>query len=290
MSPSTRIWQQGYDLILLLTATLFCLITFNLEAAYPVYRLVALPTLLFVPGYLMTALGYPALWQLRISARIAYSLALSVALHIVLGMLLNFLPIGLQPFSYLTVLSVLCFGIGVAAYFARARLEPPIDLSRDTGDAPNASTWSWSKVRLIGYAIGWAAMFSTFFLFAFYPDPPSASMTTQLILAPPSQSRIQRASETNRESVQLSVVNTEGRAVTYNLFQKTTGKQEEIAAFTLENGSSWTASVEIEGTNAGQPQQIAFLLYQDGVLDAASRTVYLWLPPSTEAVTKLDEQ
>src|SRR5437660_6881414 len=84
--------------------------------------LLALPIILFVPGYLATATIFPSDRDLDWVGRTAISVGLSITIVFLLGILLNYSPWGLRFGPVFSAIAITTALVGAAAYWRRMRL------------------------------------------------------------------------------------------------------------------------------------------------------------------------
>jgi len=95
------------------------------ESAAPRVAL-ALPLILFWPGYSLVAALFPQWEQLHASQRTAMSLGLSIAVVVLVGLGLNYSPWGVRRDPILASLDgVIVLGLATAALRRRLSTEPP---------------------------------------------------------------------------------------------------------------------------------------------------------------------
>ena len=115
------------DLILCLiwSALLAPLAFFNVEN--PVRLILAVPFLLFIPGYVLMSVLFPFKQtgeRISIVERIGMSLGVSIALAALFGLGLNFTPWGIRLDPLLLVLCLFIFGVGSIALYRWYKTNP----------------------------------------------------------------------------------------------------------------------------------------------------------------------
>ncbi|MDD5616174.1 MAG: DUF1616 domain-containing protein [Candidatus Methanoperedens sp.] len=84
--------------------------------------LIALPFLLFLPGYLLISLMFPKKGELSTIERFTLSIGLSIAIVVFDGFGLNYTPWGFRPNSIVISLSIIMGALLLATYFKRKKL------------------------------------------------------------------------------------------------------------------------------------------------------------------------
>jgi len=90
----------------------------------PVRVLLALPMVLFLPGYALVAALFPGRGDLDGIERLALSFGLSIAVVPLIGLVLNYTPFGIRLDPVVISLSVFTLGMAAAAQVRRAQLPP----------------------------------------------------------------------------------------------------------------------------------------------------------------------
>ena len=121
-----RLLRESSDLITALALTLFFML---IVTTFPDWQNIIRAgfgaiVMLFTPGYLLTLLLFPAKEGIDVAERTALTLALSAITIIGTGLVLNYLPVGIQAGSIAVGLSVTNTMFAVLAGLQRARLEP----------------------------------------------------------------------------------------------------------------------------------------------------------------------
>ena len=89
----------------------------------PLRAVVALPIVLFIPGYLLVAALFPRNDELDAVERIALSIGLSICIVVFIGLFLNFTPWGIRLGPILLAISA--FILGSTALCAFRRIHVP---------------------------------------------------------------------------------------------------------------------------------------------------------------------
>lgn len=95
------------------TLTLFAPVSF------PLRPIIATPTLLFVPGYMVIAALIPRSSQIGLANGLLYSLGLNLMLLVIIGFALNFTPWGIQSTSWALALGAVVIVAGVVTLIRR---------------------------------------------------------------------------------------------------------------------------------------------------------------------------
>ena len=114
----------GFDHVDLIVCAVVAVVasTLTFQDAAPVIRsIVAIPLVLFLPGYVMLEALFPAR-VLPAIERLLVSLGTSLALTIVVGLAIAAVRVPLEPRSWVVALTLLVLALALAALFRRLRL------------------------------------------------------------------------------------------------------------------------------------------------------------------------
>ena len=120
--------RQGfpYDLLLVvewLVAAILAIYVPVLNET-PVRVILALPVILFIPGYWIILALFPKEGDIDITERLVLSIGVSIAVVPLIGLGLNFTPWGIRLDPIVIALTVFTVGIMLVAHYLRARLPP----------------------------------------------------------------------------------------------------------------------------------------------------------------------
>lgn len=213
---------------MLLTGVIF--LFYLVGAELPIIRTgYSLLLIFFVPGYMiLTAVFTTDL--LGIPERIAYATALSMAITALGGLLLNLTHWGLQPLSWVALLTALSLFFGVIGFIRLQRVQ--IDI-----DADMAALSLKFHEGLFLLAAGAIVLLAVLFARFGAEQVPLESYTEFWML--PHSTEDERV-------LKLGIRNREREAVAYLLqFRTRNNIIEEWDTITLANGETWEANVTI---------------------------------------------
>lgn len=238
-------WHRPSSLTTALVATVLIAAVFLLRLNHlPVEVLVAVPFVLFLPGY---ALSYALFGRGTFGAveRALVSVAASIALAIVTGVLLNVMPWGLDANTWLFALAGLTLALGV---FALTRGNAPLTTSmrrpRLSLRAGDAVFYGAALVVLIS-AIQVARM----------PAPADrVDGYTALWLVP--------AQMSNPDTLNLGISSSELQTTRYRVeLRKADQVVQEWDDIVLDPGASWTQTIHAD-ISRRSPESVQALLYR----------------------------
>jgi len=284
-------FPKDHDLALVILLTLLC-IPFVLIPPLnetPIRIILGLPLVLFLPGYSLVALLFPAKDSLGWFERIALSFGLSIATVPLLGLALNYTPFGIRLSPVLIALSLFTVSLALCAYLRRCK--PPeedrfvVDFN-DFKDFLSAQVFFCKKKKCIDKILSVILVISialaismTVYLVAM---PKQGEKFTEFyILGPNGTASDYPTNLTVGEEgkVIIGIVNHEYADVTYQLEARLNGEVIDERSIDLMHNERWESPFSFRATKAGKDQKLEFLLYKDGVKDAY-RTLHLWMDVS----------
>ncbi len=244
--------RQSSDLLIVAILAIVCALSVLLLASVPLLRVLgALPLVLFLPGYAITAcLPQRALERV---ARLLVTLGLSIALTILLGLALYGVGIKLQSMAWASALAV----ITLIACGLAARLKPAAKVEEPA--ARLSLHFDWRNVALLGVAvvIGGLAMG-----IARLPAPASGvSGYTTLWMIP--------ARDGSAGKYEMGITNYEFDTVTYHLQLMADGHPlQDWPELKLAPGETWTSSIVLpsDRTTTGSIEAMLYRLDNPNVI------------------------
>ena len=222
--------RRNVDLLVVCVLALVAAeLAYALDAGNMLRVLFALPLVLCLPGYALSAALFPERSFPRLE-RALVSLGLSIAPAIAIGFLLDFTPWGLTPAAWDVSLLGLTLYASVLALWRRsarptvrqpysARRPPALPDAREAGLFLVALLVALAAVALARYGA---------------LEQPSAGFTQLSMVSGPDQ------------SIQINVSNAEAQTETYRLVLKTGNTNlHEWPALQLQPGQQWSAKVTL---------------------------------------------
>ena len=253
----------------------------------PIRIVLGLPFILLLPGYVLIAALYPHKGDLDPIERVALSFGLSIAIVPLIGLALNYSPWGIRLNPMLAFVSLfIVMGAGVAAYRRRA-------VPAEEAFAINVSLPRWSQVGLARVAavlivVLCSVGFGAAAAFLATSRGSSERFSEFYILGPGGKAEgYPRTLELGDSlTVILGVVNREGEDAGYTIEATVDKKPAELTdSLRLKDGERWERPMTLVPSQAGNSQELEFMLYKDGV-SGAYRAVHLWVDvkgPAAEA-------
>ncbi|MBI2288036.1 MAG: DUF1616 domain-containing protein [Chloroflexi bacterium] len=239
----------------------------------------ALPFLLFFPGYTFMAAVFPRKDQLDIMDRIALSFGISIAVLPLVGLILNYSPWGIRLESVLYSISSLIFATSIIAWLRRRKLPQQdrfgTDFRLGLPRLPERSLPRVLSVVLIIAILG-ALGVSGYSMFS----PKVKEAFTEFYLAGlDGRARNYPAELKKGEAGQViaEIVNHEKETISYRLVVIIDGlKNTEVGPIVLENGTKLEEVISFVPDKVGANLKVEFLLYR---IDRPEpyRQLYFWI-------------
>lgn len=253
------------DIVVVMAITIIMVfLLFIVPANWLPVRLLALPLVLVLPGYALTAALFPQR-EFPISQRLVFSIALSLVTAVLGGLLINLTPFGLQTDSWAVILG----GVTLCAC--------AVTLIRRRGQSIPASGWSratYFHLRISQwFLLGLSALlicgaFAVSIIGAEHQPSPGF---TQLWMLPANGANV-------HNSVQLGVNNMETTPMQYHLVLNVNGKKVvEWPNFTLSPNQKWQTSFSLSQTGTTGKEKVEADLYRLDAPTSIYRHVVLWL-------------
>ncbi|WP_421072410.1 DUF1616 domain-containing protein [Pelotomaculum propionicicum] len=260
--------------------SVFLAILISLGAASPLRAVLALPFILFFPGYTLTTALLPGKKDMGGIERIVLSFGLSIAVVPLLGLILNHTPWGISLYPVLIIVLLFTSVMSMISLSRRKRLPH--------GERYTLS-WRFSKPgwlemprndRVLLVTLAGIIFIGLGTLGLTSANQRTGEIYTEFYVLGAAGKIGDYPGElkTNEtKQVFLGVVNHEQRRVTYNVELRLDGsKKKDIGPIELEHGQTWEGNI---GISAGKPKNkmmVEFLLTKDGE-SVPYRSIHLWV-------------
>ena len=245
---------------------------------------------LFIPGHTLQSALFPRTIDLDNTERIALSFALSGAIVPPIALFLDRLPWGIRLWPVVISLSLFILVCMVAATVRRLRLpagerfEPKARLDLRKWWAAQERAY---RVVYVILAITLTTAFLTAFSILILPKP--AEYFTEFYMLGNdglAQDYPREAAVGQLITVTVGITNKEGSETTYQIRVETGGQiLAQTGPVVMEDGKTWEQSLEFAMPEAGNDQQVEFILERHGK-PAPYRALRLWInvkPPQLES-------
>jgi len=239
----------------------------------------AIPYLLFFPGYALVSAIFVRHDEISGVERIALSVGLSFVIVVLLGLILNYTVWGIRMEPVLYTVSGFVFFTSVIAWSRRSRLVPgecfavAINLSW-LNPGKSAGSAALTAVLLI-------AILGAFSYLAYLASTPKTGETFSefYILGQPGMSAGYPGELMVGEeaSVFVGIINHENREVMYSI-RVSSGDSERdlVGPLLLADGANWEGEVSFSAASPGEGKKFEFTLYRDGE-DTSYKELHLWI-------------
>jgi len=224
-----------------------------------------LPFLLFFPGYALMAALFPKRGEPTGLERVALSSGLSIGVTILVGFVVSYTPWGLSLYPILASLASFTVATSAIAYYRRRRLsvEERLSISFQIGLPRWAGLSNLDKalsvtlvlsilgaIGLLGYVVAAPKVgerFTEFYVLGEYPRELAVLEEATMI---------------------LTIENHEGEETSYRIEVTIDGVVNgEVGPLVLVDEDGWEEEVGFVPQEAGEDQEVEFLLYKDGESD-----------------------
>jgi uncharacterized membrane protein len=278
-NPSLRI-RTWTDLILINLLVLILIIVILCFPSNVIRVILAVPFLLFFPGYILTAALYPRKESVDNVKRAALSFGLSIAVVPLVGLILNYTVWGITLESVLSSVSVFIVIMSVITLIRRRQL--PGGERFGTGFRLSMPGWRgniWDKaltVLLVLLMLG--AMAAVGYTIAASVD--GEKFTEFYILGEYGETPEYRQSVTVGHEVEVTVgiVNRESEEVSYQLVIVLDGvRKTEVGPIVLAADEKWEQVVGVTPDKPGSKQKVEFFLYMNGETNQYRGPLCIWI-------------
>ncbi len=259
---------------------------------------VAIPMVIFFPGYVLVAALFPDNKEIDWIVRIALSFGLSIAVVPLIGLLLNFTPFGIRLVPI--VISILIFTLGLSIVAYRRRMQLPVEERLSATLTLRAPKWGeYSTLdKVLTVVLVASIIFSVSVLAFVLTTPRPGEKFTELGILGPEGSLSGYPKDLNvseNGTVILLVANHEFETVDYTIqvdlveairvWNESAGRNDTVDGnrttldwfiFTLDHDTNWTRPFTF-AIDAPGYWKVQFLLYRNGDLSAAYRNVHLFV-------------
>lgn len=237
-----------------------------------------LPFVLLFPGFVLITALFPRKENLSDIERIALSFGLSLAVVPLNGLVLNYLPWGINLNSILYSLSIFIVVTSVAAWLRQKKL------SEDEKFSVRISFGSWSKQNLVGKVLSVILVFTVVGLLGVIvytiAVPRTSEQYTEFYVLNIEGKATDYPDELKLGEtayVILGVANHERQTVSYTIEIQIDGEpSDSVGPMTLEYEEKRESIVEFHPQEMGERQKVEFLLYKDEASEPYLK-LHLWI-------------
>jgi uncharacterized membrane protein len=279
--------HSNADLAIIVVLTLVALTFVAIPQLSATARVVIeISTLLFAPGYALTAAIFPRRSDISDVERVALSFGLSIAVVPLLSYGLNF-AWNVSAQSVTVVLTLFIIASAAAAY-ARRRALPPRDRFSVSFAAARLRTRallprldSRLQVALAILLAGSVLFSASAIAYTFFAPGPGETYTEFYLLGPYGMMQGYPMNFTlgKEQSVIVGITNHEDRDVNYTVVARLNDSQTSETLYTgtvaVANGENVQKTIALAPNRTGNNMQIDFLLYRDNDLTSPYRETYL---------------
>ena len=244
----------------------------------------AIPVVLFIPGYMLIAALFPRNDDMGIVERVALSFCISIAVVPLLGLLLNFTTgVELNPI----LISLCLYTIILVFIAAYRRMRLPEDVQHSipfwrvyeavgteikTPRSKNDMILSLSLIFVIAFAVGMV-------LFVISTPKTGERFTEFYILGPSGKAEnySARLKYNSPETSMVGVINHEYSSVNYTVQVALNGKVLTFTRFMLTNNETWEKNMTFIPDKEGDGMRLEFWLFKEDNFTVPYRELQLWV-------------
>lgn len=272
-------------IIYVIMATAFVLIPPLNESSFR--TILGVPLLLFIPGYVLTALLFPKRQDLDSLERIGYSVGLSIVIVPLIGYALNFTPWGIRLVPAMITLSLLTLLICVLAIIRRSFLSTDekyyINLLQ-IGGAVNQVITTQGSNKIQSVLLTLLVIASVLSIGYIITVPDKNDTSTEFYIKGPDGKLGGFPTDIKQgESIAVTVgiINHESATVNYTLDilleNESMDLPDDLKNVKIAHNQTWEQMIIIEPTSTGQYSELKFLLYKDNDFSSPYRDLHLWV-------------
>lgn len=250
-----------------------------------IFRIIlALPFLLFFPGYTFMAALFPRKSQIGGIERIVLSLGLSIVIVPLIGLALNYTAWGIRLEPVLYSISIFIFAASIVAWLRRRRLPAGECFFTGCQFKKVSIRQSWAgygnRGRVLSVILVIAILGTVCNLGYVVANPKVGERFTEFSVLGP-EGRIEDYPHEivagDNVMVLLSIANREHETTTYRVEIMIDGQIAGTAGpVTLEHEQEWETTVNFTLSSVGDNQKAEFLLFKEGESEPY-RSLHLWL-------------
>jgi len=276
------------DLLIMLLWTIFTLVfVVNPLLRDTIMRTVlGIPTVLFIPGYVLIAALFPRKDDLDALERIALSLGFSVAIAPLLGFLLNF-TFGIWLLPLLITLCIYNIALVIIAAYRREKVceEERFSVSfHRMFSAINNETNVPGKERILNGILIFVIVLAIGIIYYEITTPKIGERFTEFYILDPAGGAYSYPANLKYDSpneMLVGVVNHEYVPVNYTVRVALEGEVLSDTWFRLNHNTTWTKNITYVPDKIGTGMKLEFWLFKEDNFTSPYRELHLWVNVTT---------
>ncbi len=244
--------------------------------------ILALPFLLFFPGYTLMAALFPRKGRTDAIDRIALSFGISIAIVSLVGLILNYSPWGIRLETVLYSVSSFISATSIIAWLRRRRLPK----QEQFGIVFQLRLPGWGRSvpeRILSVVLVFTILGALGILGYVVASPKTGEKFTEFYVLDEAGEMANYPRELNigmAGNVVVRIVNHEYQDVTYRIEIRSSGVIiKEVGPLNLQHEQKWEQEVDFTPVSVGENQKVEFLLFKVGE-DKPYQSLHLWLDVS----------
>lgn len=284
-----KLKKRPLDLVIMLTWTIFTMVfVLNPVLSETLMRTVlGIPTVLFIPGYVLIAALFPKKDDLDAIERIALSLGFSIAVAPLIGFLLNF-TYGIRLFPVLITLCIYNITLVIVAAYRREKLREEdrfsVPFNRLFSAIGNELRVSSSTERILNGILIFVIFLAIGIVYYEITAPAVGERYTEFYILDPAGGAYSYPANLKYESpteILVGVVNHEYAPVNYTVEVALEGEILTDTWFWLNHNTTWTKNITFVPDKVGTGMKLEFWLFKEDNFTAPYRELHLWVNVTT---------
>lgn len=242
----------------------------------------AIPVLLFFPGYVLLAALFPKKDDIDINVRVALSFGLSIVIVLLMGLLLNF-TFGITLLPILGVLYIYTIVLVIIGIYIRGKLPEEIRFSISIDSIYYIISQKLKPKNILDLMLNTIILFlilSTVGVIYYTVTMPKVGerYTEFYILNSSGNTNNYPAKvmANSNTTLLIGVVNHEYSPINYTVQVDLNKKLLTSKTLSLDNSETWEKNVTFS-INKGANMELEFLLYKENNFTIPYRTLHLWV-------------
>ncbi len=255
----------------------------------PIRTILAIPMVLFLPGYALIAALFPKVDDLDGIERLALSFGLSIAVVPLMGLVLNFTPYGIRLFPILLSLSFFTIFMSTLAFLRRSKLAP-----NERFTVPFSSAFLSFRKEILSQKSGIDKILTVILILSILTSiavliyvivtPKQGEKFTEFYILGTNGKADNYSTDLavgKNSSIIIGIINHEYVTTNYTLDVSLENDTIETIPVKLEDNSTWENKIYFKPDRAGDNLKLQFLLYKENNFTSAYRDLHLWVNVSS---------
>lgn len=265
------------DILIILIWTIVAFL-FTITSNDSIIRtILGIPTVLFIPGYILLAVLFPKKDDLGNIERISLSLGSSIIVISIIGLILNF-TFGIKLIPMLIVLYLYTIILGIVTIHRRERLSEEQRFSVSFHNIKNRTNMS-STDKILTIALLVMISIASSMIYYTLTVPKIGERFTEFYILD-STGKMNYGTNlkiNNPVNYQIGIINHEYTTMNYTIKTLLGGDTLTTKELTLGHNDVWQNDITIIPHKSGNDMELKFQLFKDNNFTQPYRELYLWI-------------